>query len=713
MPYQPLADGAQINNEFGNLDAYIGAGIATNLNAAKFCNALGRVGPAQAQSDGEAFPWLTLVLGSETLAPTLRYPPAKVARRVGELFGALAAENTDDELTEYDRRSVELFILYLCNSRVGSEVIADEDDTADASTLTYPKWQLRLFHAAATLNATYFFTKAVHAAPVNRWEDEPVTLSVPGGARARKDDYLHKRWDQAEEAVRKLGRQVPRSTSDWIKGSAISNLCSRIQERLGCEQIGADDLLALTEVAWYFLAQQLVAGESEAGASGAEGYLTWTDLLIPVGFQQEERRPARNRPSLTSPVRARNTIRRELQGTSGRRAKVYADLDSGELNDPRLEAYKLYSDILWAEAVIHEKSETSPALPTPPVDPFAGDDELVAVSGRPGSGSRNSPPAAAFVTTFDVELELAMRTYHPETPLLVVLPMTLLHSQSQPSRASTLWMGYLIEAGHTPDPDELLQSIIQPDADKWFLFLTEGKGDWSTTNERVEEVRGRAATIIRLTGSPMVEFPLIGSRTTPEASREILKLAALINEHLNEIGRIEAELSVQAIDVPEFDPKDYQERLLPATVLEEHHALQLSFPGLEDARRGLPLAYTDWAPNGYWRFWAILGVQASNEAIRYRLIAQLTGGRRSIAPSATQPKRSGVAINSGRLSSRAIDLLEWSEFDVVTEATNTETTSAALRHYLRHLVVDGRPTYPVDTTGWKQDKRCRLDEEGE
>jgi hypothetical protein len=72
-----------------------------------------------------------------------------------------------------------------------------------------------------------------------------------------------------------------------------------------------------------------------------------------------------------------------------------------------------------------------------------------------------------------------------------------------------------------------------------------------------------------------------------------------------------------------------------------------------------------------------------------------------------------VAINSGRLSSRAIDLLEWSEFDVVTEATNTETTSAALRHYLRHLVVDGRPTYPVDTTGWKQDKRCRLDEEGE
>ena len=69
-----------------------------------------------------------------------------------------------------------------------------------------------------------------------------------------------------------------------------------------------------------------------------------------------------------------------------------------------------------------------------------------------------------------------------------------------------------------------------------------------------------------------------------------------------------------------------------------------------------------------------------------------------------------MAINSAPLSSRAIDLLRWSEFDVVTEATATEATSAALRHYWKHLVVGEHPVYPVDTTGWSQYEQCPLDE---
>lgn len=715
MPYQPLVDGSQIRSEFEDLNRYISEGKGTRVRRAAFCNALGRVGPPQT-GGSRPFPWLTLVLGSETLAPSLRYPPEKVADRVAEQFRQLAAQNPRDELTEYDTRSVRMFILSLFNSRVGTEVIADEDPAADADMLNYPSRQLRLFHAAATLNATYFFTKAVNAAPVNRWEDEPARLQVPGGSAIDRDGYLKRRWDQAskvitsfKKAMRGDGRAEDQA-EDQTESLALQALCDRILQRLGDDEIGSDNLLALTEAAWYFLTLELVTKQPGAGTPGNSGYLTWTDLLIPVGLQQQGR-TARSRPSLTSPVRAKGVLRDELLGASRERARLYTSTDPAQLKaDARFEAYQVYADILWAEAVVHHLA-TIPPETSPVVDQLGGSERTSELTSSQDATSTRTPPATAFVTTFDVELELAMRTYHPDTPIIVVLPMTLLHEtgDSRPTRSSSLWMGYLIEPGPVPDSDGLLRSITEPEADKWFLLTSED--EWQTTNQHVNRLLGEAAIIVRLTGSPLVRFPFVRPDTPAETREITYRLAAMINLHLKELGKADAESKVELpAQADEFDGES-AEALIPATVLEEHHALQLSFPGLRQPSQGLPPDFAV-APDGYWRFWAILGVQASNEAIRYRLIAQLIGSRISSTQSSVQPNRSGVAINSGRLSSRAIDLLQWSEFDVVTEATTAEATSAALQHYLRHLLVNGEPAYPVDTTGWSQLRQCAL-EQGE
>ena len=177
-------------------------------------------------------------------------------------------------------------------------------------------------------------------------------------------------------------------------------------------------------------------------------------------------------------------------------------------------------------------------------------------------------------------------------------------------------MGYLIEPGKVADPDELLKSITEPAADKWFLFVIPDQGNtWKSTNERVNKLCEEAAIIVRLTGSPLVKFPLIRGNTPPQTRQVTLELAKLINAHLKEEGNHNVDLTEppdqperpqsDSPEAPDFD-KRYLGGLHPATVLEEHHALQLSFPGLSQHAQGLPRAFTDWTPDGSWRFWACL-----------------------------------------------------------------------------------------------------------
>ncbi|MDR1443093.1 MAG: hypothetical protein LBJ02_12085 [Bifidobacteriaceae bacterium] len=734
MPYFPLVNGANLaDSRFSSLEDYLKYKNGAMVSRHRICNALGRVGPA------DSFPWMTLVVGSEVLAPALRYSAAAVSEHMVGLASGLTGPEGKPDVSAYGLRCLRGFIESLLRSRTGQDLksVAEQSEQVHED-VRYHDWQLRLLIAAAMLNATYFFSKGFQAAPINRWEEEPVFLITSGKRGAR--GYLEKRWDVTRRALERA-RDALEDELETVPSSRIQlrTLCELVRRAIADmttarkRRIGAGQLLALTEAAWYFLLEPLLrdAAGGDGDRSGENGYLAWPDLLIPLGFQGEPD-SVRSRPSLTNPKKANDLLREELSAATKRRARSYGQVGSGApsgLASSGFSSYKVYADVLAAEARIHSADSTR-ELPGRKANAGStrggrralGDIQPLLDRDKQAdpisTTSLATPYAVAFATTLDVELELACRHYHPDVPLIVVLPMTIINDSGERSRASSMWMGYLIEGPGYGSHEDTLAEIVAPRPKQWFLFEEDRTGTaYATTNPRVDAVKEKAAVIIRLTGSPLVSFPKITDQMAPEDCDAMASLVDAINVLRRKNSRHNEGSDLDLTGQPEGAGADAQpaagdiaegdlDKVAPATVLEEHHALQLSFADIRGPSGGLPAAFTSLTPQGFWRYWALLGVQASNEAIRYRLIAQLIGPRLSQS-SEDQPSRSGVAINSAQLSAKATELLQWSEFDVIKDGASVEAFSSDLQHYLDHIRSQD-PTIPLDRSPWQVDKECEL-----
>jgi hypothetical protein len=618
-----------------------------------------------------------------------------------------------------------------------------DDGKTNPSIPAYEAWVLRLLAAAAAVNSAYFFAKQACQLPINRWEDEAASPGKLGDL----SELVRHRWGHARAKLLHASESV-RTPLTRASGRlktrlrAIIHLVNEIAADIDPEKrearISSDRLLTLTEVAWYYLTEGLLPkpSGSPAGSQPNDSYLSWPEVLLAIGLHPRETQDAPglrtgSRPVFSDPEAVTGGIVDVLEAPSKARADAWESLpDNSGWKDATGSSidrgYRVYANVLAAQArhshdcfkrMIGKDSDSRDRVlaagdhgpPSTEADAAHIDDEVSGggfideLDEREGYGDAESaldaeaeptqpptpdaeaappaqvaPPATAFVTTFDVELELALRHFHSDLPFVVVLPVNVGLGERD-HLAATVWLGYLVEPG---PPGAALQSITRPPERNWFV-VSRGKEEPGALTETLVKdnpydvsspvLRGLTAKgplpfIIRLSGSPLVHLPsLFDSR-----AQERLEARRLMAEIAN------------ALTGEGHTSKDSLAGLQHAVVLEESHSMFLSFPEFDSGRQGLPPKLANYFPEGYWRYWMLLGVQASDDPIRYRLVAQIAGvgGHQTANPN--RPKRSGMALNRpNALTRRASDLLRWSDFDIVN--SQVESMTEPLEHYLQHL----------------------------
>lgn len=790
MTYRYRTRGSDLSSQgtrpYTSLGQYMGARVKVSMSKAHICNELARLSGPQAHSPDAAtsFPWLTLVLGSEALEPELRLPVD--AECLAEwVKNQLTAVNITDQ---WGLNLTVDFVRALYQTRMEDQGPRQGDSQAQNEP-TYQRWHLALFHATALLNSVYFFTKVAHRIPINRWDDDILYRDRPVQATRT----LEARWASLTRAFNMLSTELRAAITNPSESGRIDrdaylqrlNFINRLVTAIrdDCNSADRPGILtsnahALTEVAWFYIVKSLV--------KDSDAYLNWSEMLVSIGltprrFNEKDAREAfqvRPRPRYSDLEEASKVISTELRGITIQRAREYTQVakpdPSGADDESKpAEAYAAYANLLVAEANLRhrrrqssrletrdavfnsvkdedESDDTKPVLfrvpgvvadtptDTMPVPDAHARDNTAATDSNAGA---NVPPVAvAFVTTFDLEMEMALCRHHPEVPFVVALPVNVALQTGDEAieRAASLWLGYVVgpvdpkllasrgddrEMGQYTDqeaeqyaadtfarepfaeqPPAIFSQVAEPDIRRWFVLdEDEDRSDTAKSLLRIRsplvrklEEAGPLPFIVRLSGSPLVKLPRIEALARRAGKSALASLSEEIQEVVyssdatdvdswDEAARAAA--SIRARD-NKTEMNGYRRHLEHGLLLEEHHALQLSFPEVSgNSRRALPRELTGKKGAKYWRFWTLLGVQTSDDAIRYRLIAQIIGGqlKRAEVYEGTEYAQGGVALNrAGTLTSRAHELLRWSDFDIV-EVEAPEATEELL-HYVQHLV---------------------------
>ena len=704
------------------------------LDRPRMCHILPLVGPppmrrplnSTAQASPTDIPWMTLVLGSECLEMQATGASSaglghEVMVRLADVFMS-ADENLESEEARALARPTGSFVQALVEDRLGATADARFGDQHSPFP-DFPVWQLLFIHAAACLNDTYFRAMVLQARPVSRWGDEIVSLL---GGTAAQSDELAGLVDVLKKRFGVLKASVP-------KGPLLG-LVTRIGNALLHDgaSVAVADVQAITEVSWYYL------------SLAKDVYPGWPELLIHLSLNPKAKaiRQDHPRPSFTSPDGTARVIQGLLRPPTEATARHLAE--SGEELSVRDLAYAQYAELLTTQAQIRAEALRRRY-------PVERRGEIVIDYSYAGSGSATRqapasttdqqdrsqlpsapvpPPATAFVTTFDVELELALAWHHPEQPFVVAVPINLVEPQDATStrRATSLWLGYIVRPpkNKRTSAQGLLEAVTKPQPEDWFVLSSSPiDAAWTEDTTLTGHPEGDPARhrllpsgvsqlgalpiIVRLSGSPLVTLPYISqihpdNPLTPLRTRalEVAFLSPDVDANPGPPANPETGSRVSDYETALDDPRLHFSHAL---LLEEHHSLRLSLPEVtgssaatyspsdpvrgddygENSGRGLPRSLTDGVRDGYWRYWTLLGVQVSDPVIRYRLVAQLIGaGLMHGQPAGyRRPKRSGLAINRNRANARATDLLLWSEFDMVTDTC--ERFTPEIGDYLLHL----------------------------
>lgn len=552
----------------------------------------------------------------------------------------------------------------------------------------FKTWEIRLIVAAAAVTKCYFGAKAHSLHSVSRWTSEYLRLSP--------QDETNYVIDAVTELV---------NSPDLVgTNSRLLDIARDVRDRLHKNQIAQADLLALTEIAWSAVARPFAL---------YSWYPEWPEFLVRLSLDVNSRRLRQGppRPAVRSTLDAALMVTSELADTTKQSAEQFwperaADVETRET--PRLDTYTRFAELLCGMARARLAKQSTPASDAPmePIFGLAdGDsrlDDADSEGPSPKGSSRQSLPVSAFVTSFDIELELALTFTHPEQAFVMAIPVNLIDNldgdEDRDRAATTMWLGCVVP----PAEQGTLERITNPGPDAWFVFgetspgAQESDPPMPTTSKLlgsapgIELIRralpakvrvlGDLPIIIRLAGSPLIELPVI--------QHELHTLSAL--------GKVAAQRASldHLIDYENDDAIVWNVTQQPvelefahATLLDEHNAIRLSLPELiSQHRRGLPPDLLDSQARGFWRYWMLFGVELSDPVIRYRLVSQILGaGLLSTKARYERPRRLGFALNRKPLNSRALDLLLWCGFDIVQDDEAFSSVADKLSHYVAHL----------------------------
>ncbi len=401
-------------------DEYLAAKVVPWVEPRRFCNALEEIhaplGPLYKRS---GYPWITLVLGSGCLeaghdisGTRIRDVPAIVQRLLADadplpdgtnaakLAGAFAASLIADRLGLPASRG----------SGEDGEAAAEEGDprpqAGDSFDTTTDLKTAKLLLCAALLTRLYHLASAAAPDALSRTGHDRVSLPIGrAGSAELETDALQPVLVLLEELI-SSAEENGHDSGDAVLHQALTTIDSSLSPRGHQPSLRVGDIQLLTELCWYSLTQ------------GTSVYPGWNDLLLHLS--------TRSSPALFDrwlPRPAFDDIDAACQFVEQRYAATtrlsWTQLEDDDQTD-RERFYATVAAVLRQQAALREGF-----LQSSPLQP---------------------PIASAFVTSFDLELEMAMWRSSTE-PFVVAVPMNLLQDVAEP--ATCLAVGVL--AG-VPDP---------------------------------------------------------------------------------------------------------------------------------------------------------------------------------------------------------------------------------------------------------------------
>jgi hypothetical protein len=474
-------------------------------------------------------------------------------------------------------------------------------DPGSQGQLSDDEYSARLVLATALLTSLYHELEVIRPQAIRRWGDDIVSLE-PGPQRLvelrtlRVEPLLH-----LLNELKVFGHQAVRKLLGDIERGIVLD-----------KQIKRSNVQILTECAWHSLVDK-----------SAE-YPGWSDLLMFLSQKQGEfssQDRGRPRPSFANPWQVPELIEERYLETS---EQSWQERQSGTPS-ARIQFYDSVARMLRAQSVL--RTNTVEVL-------------------RP-------PVVSAFVTSFDLELEMALVSADvPE--FIVALPINLYRGPDN-EVASFRWIGARIKRSEVHS----LEDLRRPSA--WMVL----SNMWWSDDASYANV----PFVVRLTGCPMFHLPRLSDVESP---------GDLV---------IDRKAFFRLSDGPTGETLE----LGHAVLLDEYAAMQQHstdafyfvsggeagstlYYGLPKQLTGVPDAGT------HARFWMVMGVQMGDSSVRYRVASRFGPDTRTV--ERRRPERAGVVVTS-RIDVAERDLLDWYGFDIVLD--HCGLYRGDFDHYVRHL----------------------------
>ena len=612
---------------FGDRDSYIQKRCGEQLdpNRLSLCNVLA----ASTDSAGATFPWITPVLGSgATSDAQTRFVAERRAEEAAVVVGReLGIPAYSKVVTAFSQSLIDDRLS--SSSRLPGAGYREPESDGRASE------RGSCLLAVALLTQAYYGLRAYTSAPVSRGRTGEVSLTMDSDQGVLEpQEFKAAVLEPAFDALERASALSASSTSRDVGGA--KKIMDRAMDRLSPSRrknpsVSLLDVHLLTEYAWHLISESLYPGWSD---------LLWSLFMSGQGWPPEDDGQG-PRPITINLDSAEKSLKEGFKDKADASWLRYKDgLRSGS------EIYQRVAGLLVAQSAVRSGWKKDPGKP---------------------------PVAAAFVATFDLELELALLSQ--SQPFVVALPVTVATTTGTSAYA---WIGYKVVPDGKPDS---LDAVLEPD--HWFVL--------SNNRGYPRQELSNLPTVVRLTGSPLVELPadlphrlgndlggVLGRRGDADDGAAVLAIS-------------------HAVLLDEF-----------AALAQSTNAMRVEAAQETKNRRwpGLPNSITGSMNADYTRFWMMLGVQTGDAAIRQTVagfLARLHATSRIHRPGLL---RNGIAVNEW-IAGEAEDLMLWSGLDVVR--TSCEEFGPDLAHYYaKHLQGGEVHSLPANAV-----KSCRLLTEGE
>lgn len=466
----------------------------------------------------------------------------------------------------------------------------------------------RMVVLAAVLTEFYAAAKKDNPLPWSRWEYDRAFISV----RDRTDasdlaDAARFHADRARRESRAVeGPNVGLAGTicSWL-GSVIDGLEGRsVIGRPGNHiQLTERDLRLATEIAWLFLTSQ------------TQIYPGWTSLMTGLVLSHDRTNehppghPGRvpNYFDLRSRGPAEDIVKLLSQEQLAQSAEQWSHPQEGLQSQPRrIGFYRAVANVLWSQA---------------------------SQSQRPAQHGQ-APPATAFVSSFDLELEMALwRTAVDSNDAggrdeyFVVVPVHVF-AGGQDEFARPCWLRGRVAPSAHHGASGMLEAIRKPT--DWRLIGSDGDASELRRGPHVVRLSGSPLTVLELNDQERERLVRDLKSADVDISLEEMELehAVTLDEYLA-LRQAEAELVHQLTDPRDSDVQ--RDRSLPQMLV---------------SNVPKPSEESTVAP----RFWMAFGVPVADSAVRYRLISQIS---RRLQPSAGAPN--DVSVGSAGDDCRDVD----------------------------------------------------------